>query len=162
MRVSTLPCCSLVTSNIGLQIRNTVSQSLLSGKYTDWSPKFNLLHSWKHALLMNFMRKYQLHWNLILVGFKEMAGSTRRYWYYVFKMYWKWNLLMVWRFSSGYWRKKELGASKRRCCTRYLWRLLEEHVDKYSKPQLRLWAQMINCGTHDDYVHWTSSSAFNS
>ena len=30
--------------------------------------------------------------------------------------------------------------------------LLEEHVDKYSTPQLRLWARMINCGTHDDYT----------
>lgn len=26
-----------------------------------------------------------------------------------------------------------------------------EHFDAYSKPQLRLWARMIHCGTHDDY-----------
>lgn len=24
-------------------------------------------------------------------------------------------------------------------------------MDSFSKPQLRLWARMINCGTHDDY-----------
>ena len=29
--------------------------------------------------------------------------------------------------------------------------LLIEHSDAYSKPQLRLWARMIHCGTHDDY-----------
>ncbi len=30
--------------------------------------------------------------------------------------------------------------------------LLAEHMDVYSKPQLRLWARMISCGTHDDYT----------
>ena len=29
--------------------------------------------------------------------------------------------------------------------------LLAEHMDRYSKPQLKLWARMISCGTHDDY-----------
>lgn len=28
--------------------------------------------------------------------------------------------------------------------------LKEKHEDKYSIPQLRLWARMISCGTHDD------------
>ena len=29
--------------------------------------------------------------------------------------------------------------------------LKEKHKDKHSMPQLRLWARMIHCGTHDDY-----------
>lgn len=29
--------------------------------------------------------------------------------------------------------------------------LLTQHSDDYSKPQLRLWARMVHCGTHDDY-----------
>ena len=29
--------------------------------------------------------------------------------------------------------------------------LLEQHSDSYSKPQLKLWARMIHCGTHSDY-----------
>ena len=29
--------------------------------------------------------------------------------------------------------------------------LHKKHNDEYSVPQLRLWARMVQCGTHDDY-----------
>ena len=29
--------------------------------------------------------------------------------------------------------------------------LREKHGDTYETPQFRLWARMIQCGTHDDY-----------
>ena len=31
--------------------------------------------------------------------------------------------------------------------------LLSQHSDNYTKPQLKLWARMIKCGTHDDYTN---------
>lgn len=30
--------------------------------------------------------------------------------------------------------------------------LLDEHGDKYDKPQLKLWARMLHCGSHTDFV----------